>query len=69
MLAFESKALPFNELFNLVKSRLVTEDAEACRQLLELLQQDHYLVRDEEGRYLFRFPLIKRWWKQSRGTA
>src|SRR5215469_4535114 len=69
VLAFESKALPFNELFNLVKSRLVTEDAEACRQLLELLQQDHYLVRDEQGRYLFRFQLIKRWWKQSRGTA
>jgi hypothetical protein len=69
VLAFESRALPFNELFNLVKSRLVTEDAEACRQLLQLLQEDHYLVRDDQGRYLFRFELVKRWWKQSRGTA
>ena len=31
------------------------------------MERDHYLKRDEDGRYRFRFPLIQRWWKINRG--
>jgi hypothetical protein len=41
-------------------------DREKLLSLLKLLVQDHYLARDSEGAYEFRFPLIKRWWKLSR---
>ncbi len=36
-------------------------------RLLRLLDADHYLSRDTEGGYRFRFPLIRRWWKLDRG--
>jgi AAA+ ATPase superfamily predicted ATPase len=59
--------LGFSELFNLLKSRIVTDDAEEARDTLTLLQRDHYVVMDKEGRYHFRFPLIQRAWKLHRG--
>lgn len=37
------------------------DDHEKLRRLLALLEQDHYLKRDMDGRYQFRFPLIRRW--------
>ena len=40
--------------------------AEDLRQLLSHMVQDHYLSKDATGGYSFRFPLIKRWWKQER---
>ncbi len=36
-------------------------------RLLRLMDADHYLSRDIEGNYRFRFPLIRRWWKLDRG--
>ena len=42
------------------------DDREALLSLLKLLVQDHYLSRDSDGAYQFRFPLIKRWWKINR---
>jgi hypothetical protein len=36
-------------------------------RLLRLMDADHYLSRDTEGGYRFRFPLIRRWWKVDRG--
>lgn len=36
-------------------------------RLLKLLEADHYLRRDPEGRYGIRSPLIKRWWRVDRG--
>ena len=43
------------------------EDLEALRDLLLRLGQDHYLTRSaEHGRYAFRFPLIRRWWRLAR---
>lgn len=47
--------------------RVLTGDRELLRELLTLLQRDHYLQqRPEDGRYGFRFPLIQRWWRASR---
>lgn len=36
-------------------------------RLLRLMDADHYLIRDTDGGYRFRFPLIRRWWKLDRG--
>lgn len=36
-------------------------------RLLKLMDADHYLRRDDDGRYGIRSPLIKRWWKVDRG--
>lgn len=58
----------FDEIFNLLKSRLVTEDNEMARHVLTLLQRDHYVVLQTDGAFRFRFPLIKRWWQLHRGV-
>ena len=36
-------------------------------RLLRLMDADHYLSRETDGSYKFRFPLIRRWWKLDRG--
>lgn len=36
-------------------------------RVLRLMERDHYLTRDTNGKYQFRFPLIRRWWKLDRG--
>jgi hypothetical protein len=60
--------LPFAPLFDRLKARTALADAEAerVRDLLTLLQRDHYLRLDADG-YAFRFPLIRRWWAIHRG--
>lgn len=67
--AGSSKPLIFDELFNLLKHRQVTEDREEALRLLKLLQSDHYLLQETNGAYRFRFPLIKRWWRYERGLT
>jgi hypothetical protein len=42
------------------------DDTEELLKLLKLLQQDHYLERNDKGNYAFRFPLIRRWWRFDR---
>lgn len=68
-LAVTTQPLPFDELFNLLKSSEVTEDQEMARDVLSLLQSDHYIVQNKDGTYRFRFPLIQRWWRLYRGLA
>ena len=42
-------------------------DDEKLRDLLKLLEQDHYVARESgTADYRFRFPLIQRWWKLDR---
>ncbi len=69
VLAQVSVPLHFDTLFNLVKSRFVTEDIEMLHLVLKLLTQDHYLLQNTEGSYHFKFPLIQRWWKLDRGIT
>ena len=50
--------------------RIVGGDLELLREILTALQQDHYLRREPaEGAYLFRFPLIQRWWRIDRNLT
>jgi hypothetical protein len=42
-------------------------DKDELVRILRLMERDHYLGRDSEGRIGFRFPLIRRWWTLDRG--
>ena len=66
-LCVSKEAISFSDLFNLVKSQIVTEDSEAVRNVLTKLRRDHYVVQDENGTFCFRFPLIQRSWRLQRG--
>lgn len=67
--AAADQPLTFDELFNRLKSRVVTEDSEMARHIMTLLQRDHYIVQQGGGKYRFRFPLIQRSWRLQRGLA
>jgi hypothetical protein len=67
ILAGSDEPLSFDKLFNLLKTRIVTEDTEMARQVLTLIQLDHYITRNMDGAYIFRFPIIRRWWRLERG--
>jgi hypothetical protein len=60
VLSTTSQSLPFDDVFNRLKSRLVTEDSEMVRHVLMLLQRDHYIVQQTSGAFSFRFPLIQK---------
>ena len=68
-LSTADKPLGFDDVFNLLKSRLVTEDSDMVRRLLTLLQRDHYIRQQANGTYGFRFSLIQRSWRLQRGLA
>lgn len=61
--------LAFDELFNRLKSRMVTEDRERALDVLALLQRNHYVAQGGDGTFGFRFPLIRRCWRIHRGLA
>ncbi|NLS95915.1 MAG: AAA family ATPase [Planctomycetaceae bacterium] len=50
-----------------LRSKVRIDNRDDVVQLLKSLAQDHYLVRDEKGRYRFRFPLVQRWWRTAQG--
>lgn len=61
------EAASVSELLTMLKGASTFDDRERLLRLLSLMERDHYLKRDEDGRYRFRFPLIRRWWKINRG--
>jgi hypothetical protein len=57
-----------NDLLNLINAQTGDfDDRGNLVRVLRLMERDHYVTRDTEGRYRFRFPLIRRWWKLDRG--
>lgn len=67
ILAKNKKPLNFHELFNLLKSEMISKDKEKIRYILTLLERDHYIKRDENKKYCFYFSMIERWWYIHRG--
>lgn len=67
ILSSEEEPITFAELFNRLKSIMVTEDREKALQVLAQLQRDHYLERKSNGKLLFRYRLIKQSWRFHRG--
>ena len=43
------------------------DDRDLLVRVLRLMERDHYVTRGTDGKYQFRFPLIRRWWKLDRG--
>ena len=66
-LAIRQDAASIGELLARLKGASAFDDRERLLHLLSLMERDHYLKRDESGRYCFRFPLIRRWWTINRG--
>ncbi|VAW62226.1 hypothetical protein MNBD_GAMMA10-2516 [hydrothermal vent metagenome] len=62
-----SDAVSINDLLSELKGSGVLEDRNQLIELLRLIEQDHYLARNDNGHYYFQFPLLQRWWKLSRG--
>lgn len=47
--------------------RVLSEKPDELDRILRLFERDHYIRRDaKSGAYLFRFGLIRRWWRLSR---
>ncbi len=66
-LAVQEKPQSVKELLNVLTSQSAAiDDADTLRTLLTQMTQDHYLTRDKNNKYSFRFSLIKRWWKLER---
>jgi len=69
ILSAAGEPLAFENIFNLLKARLVTEDSEMTRHVVTLLQRDHYVLQQTDGAFRFRFSLIKCWWQLHRGMG
>jgi hypothetical protein len=69
VLCTETEAISLEDLANKLASRLAINDLEAIRNMVELLQLDHYIQQNPEGDYTFRFPLIQRYWRLRRGLG
>jgi hypothetical protein len=68
ILSVADEPLAFNELFNRLKSRMITEDREMALRVLSLLQRDHYVQQNADGKLNFRFRLIRQSWRIHRGV-
>jgi len=66
-LATAQSPLTFDEVYRLVKAKVVTDDKERVLGLLGLLKRDHYARPEPDGRVRFSFSIVKRWWGLSRG--
>jgi hypothetical protein len=66
-LAVMPAAMQFRELFNQLKHRMETEDEETVREVLDLLQRDHYILHQSEQGFIFRFSIVARAWRTRRG--
>jgi hypothetical protein len=62
-LAAADEPLQFATLVNQVSGKHPGIDEELWREWLDELIRDHYAQRNESGEYVFRFPLIRRWWR------
>ena len=57
-----------NELRNRINAQSSEfTDRSHVVHVLRLMERDHYLSRNVDGQYQFRFALIRRWWKLDRG--
>ena len=65
----EREALRLDGLSEHLKGGSCRGDKEKLRELLTLLQMDHYIVQYPDGSFSFKFHLIRRYWGISRGLA
>jgi hypothetical protein len=57
---------PFSEVLNRVRHRVDNADEETVRDVVHLLGRDHYLNRNSDGDWSFRYEIVRRWWRMER---
>ncbi len=65
-LAVQDSPQSVKDMQKSITSQTALKDLEQLRKLLRLMAQDHYLNKNTDNKYSFRFSLIKRWWKLER---
>ena len=69
-LAVSGGPTSLNELIDLLNAQSDQyDDRSYLIKILRLMEQDHYLRRNESGHYEFRFPIVRRWWLLDRGIT
>jgi hypothetical protein len=66
-LCIADRPLPFSELTNLARYKTDVLNDDNMRDVLNVLMKDHYLQRDRDGLYSFRYSIVQRWWRYARG--
>ncbi len=69
VLALATQPISFEDLFNRMQSQTDAFDAESVRDVLTLLQRDHYVEQADVNAFRFRFALIQQSWVIHRGLA
>src|SRR5271157_3646962 len=67
VLASLNRPVPFPELWNLVQHKTPDAKEELFRQVLLVLLKDHYLFKNSDGTYCFRYSIVQAWWAYTRG--
>jgi hypothetical protein len=55
--------LPLRELLDRLNVQGTSQEPELVRKVLMLLGRDHYVVKQKDGSYRFKFSLIQRYWR------
>jgi len=67
VLASIGRPVPFSRLWNLVQHKTPDAKEELFRQVLFVLLKDHYLLKNSDGTYCFRYSIVQAWWAYTRG--
>jgi hypothetical protein len=65
-LASTDTSLEFKNIVTQVGSSIPSASQETIRDLLRILEQDHYIMRPSDRHYQFRLEVIRQWWKLER---
>jgi hypothetical protein len=57
----------FSSLLNLVSHKTPAAEEELFHRVLQVLQKDHYLIKNKNGTYAFRYSIVQTWWAHTRG--
>lgn len=61
--------LKFGELLNLIRHQIPDAPSEQVRDVINLLGRDHYVSRSDDGRWGFRYEIVRRWRQIERGSG
>lgn len=68
-LSADDGGLSFDHLFVRLRAKRLAKDKELVRDVLVLLQRDHYVAQQADGRYRFLYPIVARSWRLQRGIG
>jgi len=66
-LSGRTEPLSFTDILNRIRHRIVNAEEETVRNVIHLLGRDHYLNRTKDGKWSFRYEIVRRWWQTERG--